>query len=451
MKKSICFYFQVHLPSQLRRYRFFDIGNSHQYYDEFSNRSHIQKIAEQCYLPMNKIMLDLIKQHKDKFKISYSITGEVIEQMEQYVPEVLDSFKQLATTNCVEFICETYSHSLAFLKDEKEFANQLERQAALIKKHFGQKPKTVRLTGLIYSDQIGEKVAAMGFDSMLTEGAKHVLGWKSPNYVYNNTNNEKLKILLRNPYLSDMMAYHFSEHNSSNWPKFISLLNNINENEEVVNLFMDYLTFGIRHSRESGIFEFIKYLINNIADQNTYEFITPIEAVKKHKSVAPIQVPYPISWSEDERDLSIWLGNDLQNDAFSSLCDLGDKIRFIEKENKEIKSDWEKLQDSDHFYCMCTRWQEDQTGRRFRNLYTNPYDAYINYMNVLSDLILRVDSEVNKKIVFLMKDSELRDKLAKVATVNYTDFSPEKTKKIIDLVTEFQSEKLKMKKKSKKI
>ena len=440
MKKSICFYFQVHLPSQLRRYRFFDIGNSHQYYDDFNTRNHIQKVAESCYLPANKLMLDLIKKNKNNFKISYSITGEVIEQMELYAPEALASFKELAATGCVEFICETYSHSLAFLKDEKEFEDQLKKHSALIKKHFGQKPTTVRLTGLIYSDQIGEKVAKMGFETMLTEGAKHILGWKSPNYVYTNSSNSKLKVLLRNPGFSDKISYRFSEQSSPDWPltveKYVTYLNSINENEEVVSLFMDYLTFGFRHSASTGIFDFLKHLPQDILKENKFEFLTPAEITKKHKPIAPLQVPYPISWSEDERDLSIWLGNDLQNDAFASLCELGEKIRFIENENSQIKRDWEKLQDSDHFYFMCTRWQEDQSGRRFRNLYTNPYDAYINYMNVLSDLILRIDSEVNKKILVLMKDNDLREKISKEIGIVYTEYPQAKIKKIMELVNE---------------
>lgn len=436
MKKTICFYFQVHLPSQLRRYRFFDIGNSHYYYDDFNNRNNLQKMAEQCYLPANKLMLDLIKQYKGQFKIAFSITGAIIEQMIKYAPNVLDSFKELASTGDVEFLCETYTHSLAFLKDEKEFENQMRQQAALIEQEFGKKPTTVRLTGLIYSDQIGEKIANMGFTTMLTEGAKHILGWKSPNYVYTNNENNKLKILLRNATFSDRISYKFSDGNSSEWPvtceKFVSWLNGINENEEVVNMFMDYITFGNRHQESSGIFEFLRCLPEHILSQDKFEFLTPSEVAKKHKAVAPIHVPYPISWSEEERDLSIWLGNDLQNDAFTTLCDLGEKIRFVD--DKDITRDWEKLQDSDHFYFMSTRWQADQSGRRFRNPYNSAYDAYINYMNVLSDLILRVDKGVKDKLDVLLKNKKFEEQVSKLFNVVRMEYSPTQMKRIIEYV-----------------
>lgn len=435
MKKTLCFYFQVHLPSQLRRYRFFDIGNSHYYYDEFATRNQITKMAELCYLPMNQLMLDLINKHNKQFKIAFSITGEIIEQMERYVPHVLDSFKELAATGCVEFLCETYSHSLAFLKDEAEFEDQMRQQLETVKKHFGQHATTVRLTGLIYSDQIGEKIAKMGFSTMLTDGAKYVLGWKSPNYVYTNANNTKLNLLLRNSLFSDRISYGFSDQShgepSINCDQYVSWLNNINENEEVVNMFMDYITFGYRHPQSSGIFDFMKCLPEHILEEGKFEFLTPSEVVKKHKAVAPIHVPYPISWSEEERDLSIWLGNDLQNDAFNALCELGDRVRYIN--NAEIRSDWRKLQDSDHFYYMCTRWQSDTSGRRFRNPYSSAYDAYINYMNILSDLTLRINDEMNDKLAVLLKNKDLEEKIRKVMPIHYTDFTPLQIKKIVEL------------------
>lgn len=435
MKKTLCFYFQVHLPSQLRRYRFFDIGNSHDYYDEFAIRNQITKMAEQCYLPMNQLILDLIKRHNKQFKVAFSITGEVIEQMERYVPHVLDSFKKLAETGCVEFICETYSHSLAFLKDEIEFDDQIQEQLKTVKKHFGQSATTVRLTGLIYSDQIGEKIAKMGFKTMLTDGAKYVLGWKSPNYVYTNANNAKLNILLRNSFFSERISYGFSDRNDGeshlDCAQYLAGLNSINQNEEVVNIFMDYITFGYRHSQSSGIFDFMRCLPEHILSEGQFEFLTPSEVVKKHKPVAPIHVPYPISWSEEERDLSIWLGNDLQNDAFTTLCELGEKVRYIN--NDEIRNDWRKLQDSDHFYYMCTRWQSDTSGRRFRNPYSSAYDAYINYMNIISDLILRINEELNQKLTVLLKNKDLEEKIRKVMPVSYSDFTPLQIKKIIEL------------------
>ncbi|MBD8348508.1 glycoside hydrolase family 57 protein [Dysgonomonas sp. HGC4] len=436
MKKTLCFYFQIHLPFQLRRYRFFDIGNSHQYYDEFNIRNYLNKIVEQCYLPMNKVLLDIIKEHGSKFKVAFSITGETIEQLEQYAPQVLDSFKELAATGSVEFICETYAHSLAFLKDEKELERQLKKQAATIKKYFNQEPVTARLTGLMYSDQIGERVANLGFKAIVTEGAKHVLGWKSPNYVYSNVNNPDLNVLLRNFHLSDDIAYRFSDRSWSEWPvtseKFVNWLDVVNENEEVINLFMDYITFGNRHSRATGIFEFMRYLPKEVFSHDKFEFLTPSEVIKKHKPVGPVHVPYPISWSEEERDLSIWLGNDLQNDAFTSLCDLGEKVRFVD--DASLTQDWERLQDSDHYYYMCTKWMSDAASRRFKSVYSSPYDAYINYMNVLSDLISRVNEAVAEKVDLLMKDSHYANEISKFVIPHETEYSSLQIKKIVELL-----------------
>lgn len=436
MKKSLCFYFQIHLPYQLRRYRFFDIGTSHDYYDEFNTRTSLQKIATQCYLPMNKVLLDIIKEYGTKFKVAFSITGETIEQLEEYAPNVLDSFKELAATGSVEFLCETYAHSLAFLKDEKELEVQLTKQKATIKKHFGQEPSVVRLTGLIYSDQIGELVSKMGYKAMITEGAKHVLGWKSPNYVYTNANTDKLKILLRNYHLSDDIAYRFSDHSWSEYPvtcdKYISWLDEVNENEEVVNLFMDYITFGDRHPRSTGIFEFMRYLPQHVFEQDEFEFLSPSEVIKKHKAIAPVHVPYPISWSEEERDLSIWLGNELQDDAFNSLCELAGKVHFAD--NNDITRDWERLQDSDHFYYMGTKWLADGSVRRFRNLYSSPYDAYINYMNVLSDITSRVNAEVNSKVDALFKNKDYTEKISKIIPTPQTDYTSSQLRKVMELL-----------------
>lgn len=415
MKKSLCFYFQIHVPYQLRRFRFFDIGNNHDYYDEFSTRTNLHKTAAQCYLPMNKVLMDIIKEYGKKFKVAFSITGETIEQLEQFEPNVLNSFKELAATGCVEFLCETYAHSLAFLKDETEFERLLAKQKATIKRVFGQEPSVVRLTGLIYSDQIGEKIAKLGYKGMVTEGAKHILGWKSPNFIYTNANNDKLKLLLRNYQLSDDIAYRFSDTAWDQWPvtseKYAGWINSVEKNEEVVNLFMDYITFGERHHRSTGIFEFMRYLPKYILEEDIFEFLTPSEVLKKHDSIAPVHVPYPMSWSEEARDLSIWLGNDLQNDAYDSLCNLGDKVRFLD--DQSITQDWERLQDSDHYYYMSTRWISDSSiTRRFKTVYSSPYDAYINYMNVLSDLTVRINEGIEEKIGALRKNKSYAEKIS---------------------------------------
>lgn len=437
MKKSLCLYFQIHLPFQFRRYRFFDIGNTNQYYDEFSIRNTLQRTAEQSYLPMNKVLLDIIREYGKDFKVAFSITGNTIEQMEMYAPEVLDSFKQLAKTGSVEFLCETYSHSLAFLKDESELDRQLVKQAQTIQKHFGQSPKVVRLTGLIYSDQIGLRVAKQGFEGLITEGAKHTLGWKSPNYIYQNPYNSNLKLLLRNYHLSDDIAYNFSNTQWDQWPitadKFSSWISKDGSKDEVINLFMDYITFGERHTRESGIFEFMRHLPKVIFESTNFEFSTPSEVINKYKKEenTPLHVPYPISWSEEERDLSIWLGNDLQNDAFNSLCELSAKISFLN--NTDLQKDWERLQDSNNFYYMSTKWISDESKRRFINVYPNPYDAYINYMNILSDFTLRVDKQIDLKIKRLFKNKEYSTKIASIVSPDQIKYTSIQIKKLLEL------------------
>lgn len=437
MKKSVCFYFQIHNPFQLQQYRFFDIGHSHQYYDEFATRTYLQKLATSCYLPMNKVLLDTINEFGNKFKVAFSITGETLNQFEKYAPNVLDSFKELAATGCVEFLCETYCHSLAFLKDEDELDRLLLKQCEVIERHFEQVPSVVRLTGLIYSDQIGNRVAKLGFDGMLTEGAKHILGWKTPNFVYTNAINNDLKVLLRNYNLSDDIAYRFSDKSSAKWTvtteKFVGWLDELDKEDEVINLFMDYLTFGYRHPRSSGIFDFMRFLPREILKHKEYEFLTPTEVINKHQPKADIHVPYPISWSEEERDLSVWLGNDLQNDAFTSLCDLGTKVRFINDEH--ITRDWERMQDSNHFYDMGTKWMIDGSTRRFDSLYSSPYDAYINYMNILSDLILRVNEKVNEKVSELKKNKLYADKIENITAIpsRYLEYSLSQIRQIIEI------------------
>lgn len=390
--KNICFYFQVHQPFRFRTYRFFDIGNDHYYYDDFSNRSIMQKIARNCYLPANQIMLDLIKKHKKKFKVSYSISGSALDQFEMYAPEVLASFKKLADTGCVEFLAETYSHSLVGLKGNDEFRRQVEMHSQKIEKLFGQKPKTYRNTELIYSDYIGEQVYNMGFTTMLTEGAKHILGWKSPNFLYCNANKPKLKLLLRNYKLSDDIAFRFSNSDWSEWPltaeKYAGWLDNIEENEEVVNLFMDYETFGEHQWEGSGIFNFLKSLPEEVLKSNKFKFATPSEIAAELDPVSVLNVPHPVSWADEERDLTAWLGNNLQYQAFDNLYELAEAVNNTD--DPEIHKDWARLQTSDHFYYMCTKFFSDGAVHMYFNPYNSPYEAFINYMNVLSDFADRV-------------------------------------------------------------
>ncbi len=397
MKKSICLYFQVHQPSRLRLYRFFDIGKDSHYYDDYTNRTILKRIAEKCYLPMNELLLNAIKASKGKFKLAFSISGSALEQFDRYVPELVDSFRKLADTGSVEFLCETYNHSLASLVSAEEFSKQVLRHKAAIEEHFGVSPKVFRNTELIYSDSIGQQVYDMGFKTMLTEGARHIMGWKSPNYVYTNDLNSKLKLLLRNYSLSDDIAFRFSNKGWSEWPltveKYLSWLKA--SDGEIVNLFMDYETFGEHQSKDSGIFEFMKALPAGVLADGTFEFVTPSRAASKHSSVGDLSVPEPISWADEERDLSAWLGNELQQDAFSKLYSVEEKLS--EAGNDALRADFGHLQESDHFYYMCTKYFSDGEVHSRMNPYATPYEAFINYMNVLGDFIIRVDNAVEEK------------------------------------------------------
>jgi alpha-amylase len=398
--RSICLYFQVHQPYRLRTYRFFNIGDEHNYYDEYQNRQIIRRVAEKCYLPANKMMLDLIKEYGKAFKVTFSISGTAIEHLQHYAPEVIQGFRQLAKTGCVEFLAETYAHSLASLGKREEFVRQVELHSNKIEELFGQRPKTFRNTELIYSDEVGEMVSDMGFTTMITEGAKHILGWKSPNYMYCSARNPKLKLLLRNFRLSDDIAFRFSTLEWSEWPltaeKFTSWLNNIETREEIVNVFIDYETIGERQWKETGIFEFFKALPKTVMSKSNFRFATPSDLTDTLQPVAQIHVPHPISWADEERDLTSWLGNELQDEAFSKLYSLYGKIKDIK--DHEIRRDWQNLQTSDHFYYMCTKWFSDGTVHKYFNPYPSPYEAFINYMNVLSDFMIRVDNAVAREV-----------------------------------------------------
>ena len=391
MKKSVCLYFQVHQPTRLRLYRFFDIGKDSHYYDDFADRTILKRVAQKCYLPMNQLLLDVIKQQKGAFKVAFSLSGSVLEQFERYAPEVIDSFRALADTGCVEFLAETYYHSLASLASEAEFSHQVLKHKALVEQLFGQTPKTFRNTELIYSDSIGRQVYQLGFKTMLTEGARHIMGWKSPDYVYSCAEQPKLKLLLRNYSLSDDIAFRFSNKSWKDWPltaeKYLSWLKQ--SEGEIINLFMDYETFGEHQAASSGIFDFMRYLPEAITQDGTFEFVTPSQAARKHKAVAPIDVPQTISWADEERDVTAWLGNELQQDAFNKLYAQTEKLSILN--NPTLWEDFGHLQESDHFYYMCTKFFSDGEVHKYFNPYDTPYEAFINYMNVLSDFIIRVN------------------------------------------------------------
>jgi alpha-amylase len=435
--KSVCFYFQVHQPYRLKTYRFFNMGTDHHYYDDFENSHIMQRIAQKSYLPMNDLLLKLIKKHGKDFKVSFSITGTAIEQFEAYAPEVLESFKKLAATGNVEFLAETYAHSLASLKSKDEFRKQVELHSRKMEELFGVKPTAFRNTELIYSDEIGEMVYDLGYKTMLTEGAKHVLGWKSPNYMYCNARNPKLKLLLKNFKLSDDIAFRFSLRGWNEWPltaeKFVGWLNQIDEKEEVVNLFMDYETFGEHQWKETGIFDFMTALPEVMFRNSEFKFATPSELGALLQPVSAIQVPFPISWADEERDITAWLGNEMQDEAVDKLYALESKVRNCN--DPEILNDWYKLQNSDHFYYMCTKWFSDGDVHKYFNPYDSPYTAFINYMNVLSDFIIRVDEhckESDDDMKKILESTAELGKEIKAAAQKTASRAAKKVRSVID-------------------
>ncbi|WP_372773711.1 glycoside hydrolase family 57 protein [Mangrovibacterium sp.] len=417
--KAICLNFQVHQPFRFRRYRFFDIGNDHYYYDDYSNETIIRKAADHVYLPANKILLDLIRKSKDFFKVSFSISGTALEQFELYAPEVLDSFIELAETGQVEFLAEPFSHSLVALKKPELFRKSVEKHAAMIQKYFGQEPSVFSNTEKIYSDEIGSLVSDMGYKAMLTEGPKHVLGWKSPNYLYCSAANPRLKLLMRNFQLSDDLSFRFSNQAWSEYPltpkKYVEWMNS-NKKDEIINLFMEYEVFGEYQRESSGIFKFLKELPAAVAKYSTFKFATPSEVAESFQPISVVSVPHPISWSNEERDLSIWLGNELQQEAFDKLYKL--ENRMMNVSDPALCKDWDYLQVCNHFYYMNTRFFTDGNAQRTYNPFESPYEAFINYMNVLSDFELRLNSfvpenKVDKEIAALNdilaeKDEKLR-------------------------------------------
>ncbi len=388
--KSICLYFQVHQPTRLRLYRFFDIGKDSHYYDDFANRTILRRVAQKCYLPMNQLMLELINANKGKFKIAYSISGSALEQFQRFAPEVIDSFKALAATGRVEFLAETFYHSLASLGSDSEFKHQVAKHAAKIEELFGVKPTVFRNTELIYDNSIGEIVYEMGYKTMLTEGACHIMGWQSPNFVYTGATQPRLKLLLRNYTLSDDIAFRFAQ-NKVTADQYVGWLKENAKDGDVVNLFMDYETFGEHQGAETGIFDFMKALPAAVLKDGTFGFATPSEVVKKYKPVSDIDVEDAISWADEERDVTAWLGNELQQEAFKKVYAMKEKLAIVN--DPDLYEDWGHLQESDHFYYMCTKFFSDGEVHKYFNPYDTPYEAFINYMNVISDFQIRLDEK----------------------------------------------------------
>jgi alpha-amylase len=384
---SVCFYFQVHQPYRLRHYTIFD--NDTNYFDEYKNAQVCRKVAGKCYLPTNRLMLDLIRQHEGRFRIAYSITGVILEQFKEYAPEVLASFQELAETGCVEFLAETYYHSLSFLFSPKEFAAQIDAHKRTVQDLFGQTPRIFRNTELVYNNALAEMIERIGgFDGILAEGADHILGWRSPNFVYRPPNTRRLKLLLKNYRLSDDIAFRFSNRGWREWPlraeKFGQWVNAVNGNGYTVNLFVDYETFGEHQWEDTGIFEFLRHLPTEILKNPDNGFKTPSEVADAYEAVDAVDVPHLVSWADTERDLSAWLGNPMQYNAIHELYNLEGMVKATG--DPDLLARWRKLQTSDHFYYMCTKWFADGDVHKYFNPYDSPYDSYINFMNVLDNL-----------------------------------------------------------------
>jgi len=390
---SVCFYFQVHQPYRLRRYSIFD--HDPNYFDRYKNAEICRKVANKCYLPANRTILELINRHEGKFRVSYSITGVLLDQLEEYAPEVLSTFHALARTGCVEFISETYYHSLSFLYSREEFAQQIKLHQQRIEDLFGLRPTVFRNTELIYNNDLGRFVGELGFEGVLCEGADHILGYRSPNYIYNPPGAGGIKLLLKNYRLSDDIAFRFSNRGWQEWPltapKFAKWVSEVNGNGYVVNLFMDYETLGEHQWEDTGIFDFFLHLPQEILKHPDNNFKTPSEVIRTYPSVGALDVPHMISWADTERDLSAWLGNAMQSNALHELYRMEKQVK--ETGDPEILSDWRRMQTSDHFYYMCTKWFADGDVHKYFNPYDSPYDSYINFMNVMDNLRSRCRQE----------------------------------------------------------
>ncbi len=401
--RNICFYFQIHLPYRLKRYRFIEIGQDHYYYDDFQTEERIRTYVEKSFLPANRTIAEMIRSSNGKFRCAFTISGVTLDLFEQYAPEVIDSFKELAKTGCIEFMAEPYAHSLSSIFDASEFERQVELHAQKIGSLFGKRPTALFNAELIYSDEIGELVSKMGFKTMMIDEAKHILGWKSPNFVYSHSYIPKLKLLVRNHKLSDDIAFRFRSL-SLTAEHFVHWIASLPDTDKVINLGMGYEVLGIIQPGESGIFDFLKAIPYHAMEQQM-SFVLPSDLSKKSESAGPLSVTFPISWVGNDKDLTPWTGNDLQNEAFAKLYAVGERVRLCT--DKPLLSDWMILQSSDHFRYMS---HKDAWGTN----YESAYDAFMNYMNVLADFLERVEAQYPTTI-----DNEELNELLK--TINHQE------------------------------
>lgn len=390
-KKTLCLLFQVHQPYRLRAYGFFDIGTKHDYYDEQLNKQIMKQVAYNCYKPANEILLRLIGRFRDAVRITFSLSGIAMDQLRKYAPDVIESFVTLYRTGNVELTGESFAHSLAMLSNPAEFRRQVEEHGKMMENYFGVRPSAFINTNLVYSNEIGNLVSSLGFKTIFTEGARQALGWKSSNYLYSSNNNPETKLLLRNFQLSDDISLRFSTRDWNEWPltaeKFISWLNAIDKKEEIVNLFMDYSALGEYHKADTGKLAFLGSLLEKAIRSKKWRLKTISEAAETMHPVANLSIRDVISCADQEHDLSAWLGNELQQEAFNDLYSVA---CIMEKcEDQELLDDWNKLQTCDHFYYMGTKSTDDGAMRRFFSPYASPFEAFVNYMNVLSDFLIR--------------------------------------------------------------
>ncbi len=388
---KMCLYFQVHQPVRVRKYPVFDIGHKTDYFDDAKNKEIVDKVARKCYIPTNKLLLDLIKQHKGKFKVAFSITGTVLEQLEKHQPEVIELFKELSATGQVEFLSETYYHSLSYLYSKEEFKEQVNMHQQKIKSLFNQEPRVFRNTELIFNNELANFVEQMGYEGIIAEGADHILGWKSPNYIYTPKTTNNMKLILKNYKLSDDIAFRFSQQSWNDHPLTVEKFAHwVDMNPgETINLFMDYETFGEHQWEETGIFEFMKLLPGELINRGV-EFVTPSQLLDL-KPKAELDIHNFISWADVERDLSAWLGNKIQNSSIEELYRMEDAVK--KTADPELIEKWRKLTTSDHFYYMCTKWFNDGDVHKYFNPYDSPYEAFISYMNILNDMVKRVEEQ----------------------------------------------------------
>ncbi|MEI6237552.1 MAG: glycoside hydrolase family 57 protein [Candidatus Saccharibacteria bacterium] len=397
-QQAICLYLHVHQPYRIKHYTIFDTGVDHNYFNDetpgvdTNNEFIIHKVAEKSYLPTNAVLQDLLEQHPD-FKLSLSISGTVIEQFEAWAPDVLESFKKLVSTGRVEILAETYHHSLAFFYSRAEFEEQVAMHRKKIQDIFGLTPTVFRNTELSYNNDLAFWADKAGYKGIITEGWDKILGWRSPNFMYRPTYTDNIRLLMKNYRLSDDIAFRFGDRNWSEWPltadKFADWLGAAGDNAQVYNLFMDYETFGEHQWADSGVFEFLKALPEYWkATRQDRTFMTLSEAIDNFDPVDKVDVPYTITWADTERDLSAWLGNSMQQQAINALYGLKDPI--IQTGDWALIEDWRRLQTSDHFYYMCTKWFSDGDIHAYFSPYETPYEAFTNFMNAWHDLKFRL-------------------------------------------------------------